>query len=175
MEHVVLGWPGDEPTLQLDHRRFAYAGKFVISRTGKAVAREDGAVIAAVAFDEDRADESVARLRYVTVVADRRGEGIGPRLCRFTTARLHERGYDTVRIAVNNPIAYVALYRAGFGYTGTETGLAELVLVHPGQRRADRYREGLAIFEERDLDAANRAVLERYRHEDPPPTVEPPD
>ena len=39
MEYVLLGWPPDGPTLRLDHRRFAYAGKFVMSTTGKAVVR----------------------------------------------------------------------------------------------------------------------------------------
>ena len=40
MEYVVLGWPSDGPTLRLDYRQFAYAGKFVMSNTGKAVAYE---------------------------------------------------------------------------------------------------------------------------------------
>ncbi|ERH03826.1 MAG: hypothetical protein J07HR59_00951, partial [Halorubrum sp. J07HR59] len=37
MEFTVLGWPPEAPTLRLDFRTFAYAGKFVMSTTGKAV------------------------------------------------------------------------------------------------------------------------------------------
>ena len=40
MEVVVIGWPPNGPTLRLDYRRFSYAGKFVMSNTGKAVVRE---------------------------------------------------------------------------------------------------------------------------------------
>jgi len=127
MECILLGWPPDGPTLSLDHERFAYAGKFVMSATGKAVAREDGTV-GAVAFSADRTDETCLRLRYVTVRDDRRGEGIGPRLLRFVSERAREHGYESVRIAVNNPFAYEACSRAGFAFTGQETGLAELVL-----------------------------------------------
>ncbi|MUV90296.1 GNAT family N-acetyltransferase, partial [Halapricum sp. CBA1109] len=49
MEYALLGWADDGPTLRLDHERFAYAGKFVMSATGKAVARADGDVLAAAA------------------------------------------------------------------------------------------------------------------------------
>jgi GNAT superfamily N-acetyltransferase len=175
MEWTLLGYPEDGPTLDLDHRRFAYAGKFVMSSTGKAVAREDGDIVAALAFNEDRTDPDTAWLRYVTVRDDRQGEGIGTRLCRYVTDELHEAGYGTVRIAVNNPIAYEALYRAGFGYTGRESGLAELVLEHPGERSGERYREGYGVFADRDLDVAGRTVLERYRDSDPPPQEDPPD
>ena len=82
MERLVLGWPSDGPTLRLDHRRFSYAGKFVMSNTGKAVVRDPGAatdreyddaVLAAVAFNEDRTDPATMWLRYVTVRGDRRG------------------------------------------------------------------------------------------------------
>ena len=87
----MLGWPPDGPTLRLDYRRFSYAGKFVMSNTGKAVVRDPGetsdreyddAVLAAVAFNDDRTDSSTLWLRYVTVRNDRRGEGLGPQLCR---------------------------------------------------------------------------------------------
>jgi GNAT superfamily N-acetyltransferase len=179
MEIELLGWPPDGPTLRLDHRRFGYAGKFVMSNTGKAVVREerggdgneDGdegeGVIAAVAFNEDRTDPDALWLRYVTVREDRRGEGIGPRLLEFVRDRALERGYERVRIAVNNPFAYEACYRAGFGYTGRRTGIAELVLEHPGDRSAERYREGLEEFRERDLSTAEEAFLDR-RGSDPP-------
>ncbi|PSP48205.1 GNAT family N-acetyltransferase, partial [Halobacteriales archaeon QH_7_69_31] len=172
MERRVLGWPPDGPTLRLDHRRFSYAGKFVMTTTGKAVLRDpsagsdreyDDAVVAAVAFDADRTDPDTLWLRYVTVCDDRRGEGLGPRLCAFVVERAADRGYDRARIAVNNPFAYEALYRAGFGFTGRETGLAELVLERPTDAPAGRpaaaYREGLDRFRERDLPEAAAAFL----------------
>lgn len=168
MELELLGWPPDGPTLRLDHRRFSYAGKFVMSATGKAVAREDGELLGAVAFNEDRTDASALWLRYVTVRADRRGEGIGPRLLAFVRDRARDRGYERVRIAVNNPFAYEACYRAGFGYTGRRTGIAELVLEHPDERSPERYREGLDEFRERDLSADEEAFLDRKRGADPP-------
>lgn len=168
MELELLGWPPDGPTLRLDHRRFSYAGKFVMSATGKAVAREDGELVGAVAFNEDRTDPDALWLRYVTVRADRRGEGIGPRLLAFVRERAHDRGYERVRIAVNNPFAYEACYRAGFGYTGRRTGIAELVLERPGDRSTERYQEGLDEFRGRDLSADEEAFLDRKRGDDPP-------
>ena len=87
MEWRLLGWPPDGPTLRLDHRRFSYAGKFVMTATGKAVLwnptaasdREyDDAVLAAVAFNADRTAPETLWLRYVTVRDDRRGEASGP-------------------------------------------------------------------------------------------------
>ena len=183
MERLVLGWPSDGPTLRLDHRRFSYAGKFVMSNTGKAVVRDPGeatdreyddAVLAAVAFNEDRTDPATMWLRYVTVRGDRRGEGLGPWLCGLVVDRAADRGYERVRIAVNNPFAYEALYRAGFGFTGRETGLAELVLERPTDAPAGRpaaaYRTGLDRFRERDLPEAAVAFLEGR----PPATAEPP-
>jgi len=175
VEYELLGWPDDGPTLRLDYREFSYAGKFVMSNTGKAVARSEGEVVGAVSFNEDRTDPDRAWLRYVTVREDRRGDGVGPRLAAFATTRLHERGYETVRIAVNNPFAYRALYRAGFGFTGEETGIAELVLTHPSDRDAERYRDGLDRFAGReDLGEAERSFLATHRDGDPPPVVDPP-
>lgn len=168
MELELLGWPPDGPTLRLDHRRFSYAGKFVMSATGKAVAREGGELVGAVAFNEDRTDPTTLWLRYVTVREDRRGGGIGPRLLAFARDRARERGYERVRIAVNNPFAYEACYRAGFGYTGRRTGIAELVLEHPDERSTERYRAGLDEFRERDLSADEEAFLDRRRGADPP-------
>jgi GNAT superfamily N-acetyltransferase len=182
MEFALLGWPPDGPTLRLDHREFAYAGKFVMSNTGKAVARPsdgDGRgqsdaddyddVFAAVSFNADRTDGDRAWLRYVTVRADRRGEGIGPRLVAFATDRLLDRGYDCVRIAVNNPFAYEALHKAGFGDTGERTGLAELVLEHPRPDDGAAYAAGLDAFRERELTDAEREFLAAR---DGPPPVE---
>ena len=160
----VLGWPPDGPTMRLDHERFAYAGKFVTGRTGKAVARDGGELVAAVSFDPDRTDDSVLRLRYVTVRIDRRGEGIGPQLIAFVRDRALERGYDRVRISVNNPYAYDALHRAGFGFTGESTGLAELVLDFPAPVDGEeRYLDGLTHFDERELTDEERAFLANCR------------
>ena len=201
MEYDLLGWPPDGPKLRLDHERFSYAGKFVMTNTGKAVAREgrdgdgngDGdegdEIVAAVAFNEDRTDASTLWLRYVTVARDRRGEGIGPELLARVRDRALERGYERLRIAVNNPFAYEALYRTGFGYTGETTGIAELVLEYPaptasesgdgGDRDDDvaadgeadataRYRAGLEAFRERDLSDEEERFLESRRGNDPP-------
>ena len=176
MESVLLGWPADGPTLRLDYRRFSYAGKFVMSNTGKAVLRNlevatdtewDDEVLAAVAFNEDRTDPATLWFRYVTVREDRRGEGLGPQLCAFATGRVAERGYDRVRIGVNNPFAYEACYRAGFAFTGEATGVAELVLERPTDAVADdrstaTYQAGLDRYRERDLSAAESSFLERH-------------
>ena len=179
---TLLDWPDDDPRLDLDHERFAYAGKFVTGRTGVAIARaardSDGNeaerdVLAAVSFSPDRTDETTLRLRYVTVRKDRRGERLGPRLCAFVARRARTRGYDRVAIAVNNPFAFVALYRAGFGATGEQTGMAERVLVAPDPTDRDpaAYRKGLAAFAERDLPEAARAFVERRRDGEPPAVV----
>ena len=173
MEYDLLGWPPDGPQLRLDHERFSYAGKFVMTTTGKAVAREDDSIVAAVAFNEDRTDAETLWLRYVTVARDRRGEGIGPDLLAYVRDRAIDRGYDRLRIAVNNPFAYEALYRTGFAYTGEHTGIAELVLEHPVPDDADetpgeRYRAGLEAFRDRDLSEDETRFLERRRDSGPP-------
>jgi len=176
MEYAVLGWPPDGPTLRLDHERFAYAGKFVMSATGKAVARDGDALVGAVAVSPDRTDADVLRLRYVTVRRDRQGEGIGPRLLRFVSDRASDRDYAERLIAVNNPFAYVAAYRAGFAFTGEETGVAELVLADArgGDRSSARYREGLAAFAARDLPESATAVVQRARESGLPDVVSSP-
>lgn len=196
MEFELLGWPADGPTLELDHERFAYAGKFGTARTGKAIAREhpttpesattpnptpsDDEIVGAISFNEDRGTESALRIRYVTVREDRRGERIGPRLAQFVRVRAGERGYDRVRIAVNNPVAYEALYRAGFTYTGDRTGMAELVLEAPAADaggdgstpdRTDAYRSGLDVFADRDLPEPQRRIVDRGRDRGPPDTI----
>ncbi|MFB6354358.1 MAG: GNAT family N-acetyltransferase [Halobacteriales archaeon] len=159
MECQLVGWPDDGVTLELDHERFAYAGKFVMSGTGKAVATAGGDLLAAAAFNRDRTDQEVWRLRTVTVRRDRRGEGIGPRLLDFAARRLLECG-RAVRIAVNNPFAYEAAYKAGFGFTGERTGLAELVLERPDERDPAAYRAGLDVYREREeLSAPERAFV----------------
>jgi len=175
MRFEITGRPPDGPTLDLDHREFAYAGKFVMSSTGKSVARDGDEVVGAVAFSEDRSDPDAVRLRYVTVREDRRSEGIGPRLLRFTAVELAAT-YDRVLIAVNNPIAYQACYRAGFGFTGEGTGMAELLMCYqPEERGATQYTAGLRQFADRELPDAHRAVLDRRLGTDPPPLVEIPE
>ena len=136
VDFQVLGWPADEPRLELDHERFAYAGNFRTGRTGIAVARAEstGDVVAAASFDRDRAVDDAARIRYVTVREDRRGEGVGPTLLSFLVDRLLDREFECVRIGVNNPIAYRACYAAGFAFTGEESAMGELVLQAPSER-----------------------------------------
>jgi GNAT superfamily N-acetyltransferase len=219
MEFEVLGWPPNGPTLRLDYRRFAYAGKFVMSNTGKAVVRGPSAdpggntamrergdsgeiprdvpdaddfetgIVAALAFNADRTDDTTLWYRYVTVRSDVKGSGIGPRLAAFTAPRAAARGYERLRIAVNNPFAYEAMHKAGFRWTGRETGLAELVLERPAEEEmtatesdgvptdvaetadADRYQAGLDRFRERDLGEEEAIFLQQKRGADPPALI----
>ena len=188
MEYVLLGWPPDGPTLRLDHEQFSYAGKFVMSSTGKAVARETleappehsgddtepQAIVAAVAFNEDRTDERTLWLRYVTVRGDRRGDGIGSSLCAAVRAYALDRGYDRVRIAVNNPYAFEALAKAGFGPTGQTTGIAELILEAPPPGEPS-YAEGLTAFLDRtDITEDERSFIHDRRERGAPEPIEPP-
>lgn len=171
LEFEVVGGPEEGPTLSLPHREFRYAGKFVMSTTGKAVARDGDDLVAAASFNRDRTDGTVAWIRYVTVRDDHRGEGIGPRLCAFLAEHLLGDA-RRVRIAVNNPFAYQALYRAGFGFTGETTGIAELVLARPGDRSSGTYRDGLDAFRDRDdLAPEERAFLADRRGSGPPEPV----
>lgn len=206
MEFTLLGWPESGPTLRLDFREFSYAGKFVMSNTGKAVVRDPGAprpdpptieaplsdgvepgsdgdpfdrdILAAAAFNEDRTDPGVCWIRYITVRHDRRGEDIGARLAAFVADRAEANGFRRCRIAVNNPFAYHALYKAGFVYTGRETGLAELVLERPGERDMATYQCGLDVFREsaaeRELTPAEREFLAAKDDLSAPPLVEAP-
>jgi GNAT superfamily N-acetyltransferase len=184
MEYAVCGWSEDGPTLRLDYREFAYAGKFVMSATGKAVVREprrtseskwDEDIIAAVAFNEDRTDPRTLWLRYITVRAERRGEGLGARLAAFITERALARGYERLSIAVNNPFAYEALYKAGFGYTGRETGLAELVLERPLERSRSAYQAGFDVYRERDLSESETNLLDSRMDAEPPAVLDAPE
>jgi len=187
MDVALLGWPPDAPTLRLDYRRFAYAGKFVLGSTGKAVVADgsrteattyDDHLLAAASFSPDRTDADVLSVRYVTVRDDRQGEGLGARLLAFVAARAADRDYGRVRIAVNNPAAYVAAYRAGFAFTGEETGLAELVCERPAARPAavdpTTYCEGLDRYRARDLPPDSVDRLDRKRAAGPPGVVDPP-
>lgn len=138
------------------------------------VEERSSGVIAAVSFDPDRAVDAALRVRYVTVREDRRGEGIGPRLLAFLVERALDREYEVVRIGVNNPIAYCACYTAGFGFTGEQSGMGELVLQSPPPAEpdsadgAEHYRDGLEQFAARDLPQAQERVLERHRGGEPP-------
>ncbi|WP_418281668.1 GNAT family N-acetyltransferase [Halorubrum sp. DTA98] len=199
MEYALVGDSGSGATLRLDYRAFAYAGKFVLGAPGKAVLRTadgssavpewepgeslpptvdpdafDDDVVAAVSFSPDRTDPSCCRLRYVTVHVDRRGEGLGPELIAHTVSRLEARGYDEVRIAVNNPFAYEAMYKIGFAYTGERTGIAELELARPVDAPAsahgdvDRYQSGLDRFRKRDLGGTEARFLAERSATGPP-------
>ncbi|WP_435096480.1 GNAT family N-acetyltransferase [Halarchaeum sp. P4] len=189
MEFAVLGCPPDAPRIRLDWERFRYAGKFVTRDAGKAVAVADGVrdreswppdardaeaagVVGAVSFSPDREDSDTVVLRYVTVRDDRRGEGIGARLCAFAADCLLA-DYERVRIDVNNPYAYEAAYKAGFGYTGAQVGRHELALERPCEARAERYGEGLAVYRERDLTDAEVAFLDA--RDGPPAVVDAPE
>lgn len=189
VELRVLGWPDDSPRLNVDHQQFAYAGNFATGRTGIAVAVEAGVsvpgagtwepasdeLLAAASFDEDRAERDALRVRYVSVREDRRGEGIGPALLAFVVQRAVGREFDRVRIGVNNPIAYQACYRAGFSFTGEESGMGELVLEAPvrGERSTDSYRDGLERFAERDFPQEQAAVVDRNAETTPPSRIDP--
>ncbi|WP_144900837.1 GNAT family N-acetyltransferase [Halobellus captivus] len=212
MEFDVLGWPPDGPTLRLDYRVFAYAGKFVMSNTGKAVVREtdtansrsksgsgvdsgdsvgatdadyDVDVVAALAFNTDRTDGSRLWYRYISVRSDAKGSGLGPRLAAFVALRAADRGYERIAIAVNNPFAYEAMYKAGFEWTGDETGVAELVLERPARPNrsgtigplpgADTYRAGLDRYRQRDLGDPEASFLRERIGADPPTPCDPSD
>lgn len=197
MEFALLGWPDEGPTLRLDYRTFSYAGKFVMSTTGKAVVRDSSVtdtdptpstdspsavdpsvfesnVRAAIAFNEDRTDPGVLWFRYVTVHREFRGSGLAPQLASFVADHAEERGYRRLRIAVNNPFAYHAMYKVGFAYTGRETGLAELVLERPGERDRPTYQCGLDVFRERDLSDDERQFLAAKEGAEPPEPIDTP-
>lgn len=171
MEVSFLGSAEGGPRLDLDHDRFAYAGKFVMTNTGKAVASRASEQVGAASFNRDRTDETVVWIRYITIRADCRGEGIGSWLLAVTSGHLLEDN-ELVKIAVNNPFAYRASYKAGFVFTGVRTGLAEVVLARPDERSREAYQRGLDFFLEReDLSSDTRSTLENWRVDDPPPVV----
>ena len=211
MDFAVLGW--EDVAFRLDHRQFAYAGKFVVPSGKAAVLAPDAppietqpapregyacGIVAAVSFSADRTDAATLWVRYITVRSDRRGEGIGPRLLCFLADRAPTREYERVQIAVNNPFAFEAAYKAGFAYTGASTGLAELVCRRPAgplervgddeangdndeaptdladDRSGSAYREGLDVYRQRDLSLEERRFCERVRERGPPLIVDAP-
>lgn len=178
IDYSFCGWPSDRPTLDLPHEQFAYAGKFVVERTGKAIARDHAdappSIVGAVSFNRDRGVSNGARIRYLTVREGYRGNRIGPRLVQYLCTQVATT-YDAVRIAVNNPIAYVAMYRAGFGYTGETGGLGETILELPApDRSSKRYWNGLAQFDVDVLPDRHQTILHRERSRDPPSVISPP-
>jgi len=159
-EHEIVGW--SDAALELDEDGFAYAGKFRVT-SGKAVTRsEDDSIVAALSFSPDRAEDEAVRVRYITVRSDLRGEGIGSKLLEYAADRLLER-YESVRISVNNPYSYGAACKAGFGWTGEETGIAELVMEKPrpldGDEADDRHEGALRLLGERDLSEDEEKYL----------------
>jgi GNAT superfamily N-acetyltransferase len=171
MQFAVMGWPPDGPSLELDHERFRYAGKFRSGQTGVSVAREGEAVVGAISFNADRTNEETLKVRYLTVRDDRHGEDIGPRLLRFTSERASERDFERVRIGVNNPFSYQAAYRAGFGFTGETGALSELVCEWPADRATERYRAGLERFAERDLPPEAETFVSQWERRPLPGVV----
>ena len=160
MDFEIVGYPGDEVSLDLSHEDFSYAGKFGVSDTGKSVLREDDEIVGAVAFDRDRTDDDVVKLRCIEVKAGMRGEGRGSKLARFTTSRLLGEGVEKVKISVNNPYSYHAMYKAGFEYTGEKRGLRDFVLEYPAYD-SEGYGEGLKKFLEiDDLSEEERGFVE---------------
>jgi len=175
---VVTLDPGARPTtaLALDGPLPAPVDDASENSAGDEWADPADPVVAAVACNADRTDESVLWLRYVTVRRDRRGEGVAPRLTRFVAECAPDR-FDTARIAVNNVFSYHALWKAGFADTGRETGLAERVLERPTDAPApddpERYRAGLRSFADRDLSEAEASFLSDHRDAEPPERVSP--
>jgi len=133
----------------------------------------EGDIVAAAAFNPDRTDEGTLWIRYLTVHEDYRRQGIGARLAAFVAERAEDRGYHRCRIAVNNAFAYHALYKAGFVYTGRQTGIAELVLERPGYRDGATYQCGLDVFRDRENGADEEGFLAARDEADPPGLVEP--
>jgi len=175
VKFVLLAGPTGDATLDLDHREFPLAGDFVQPR-GVAVAREpsgegDPNVVAATAFDPDRAADDTARIRAITVRANRRGEGIGARLAAFTRAALHGRGWDRILIAVATPVAYHALHKADFADTGETTGLRERLLLHPPPDAPVPYATGLRWYLDHDPAFAERAFVAERAAASPPDPV----
>ena len=188
VEYAIEGTVDGGPRVELSHEEFAYAGKFGTGRTGTALARapRDASdpnepapdsepeqtdadpfrpptrILAAACFNRDYAAPATARIRYVTVRLGHRGEGLGAALLSVAGETLAQR-HDRVAIAVNNPVAYRACYKAGFAFTGTDTGMAELRLVYEGDRSVERYEAGLDRFRNRDLPTDQRALLDRPR------------
>ncbi|MDZ7688002.1 MAG: GNAT family N-acetyltransferase [Halobacteriales archaeon] len=160
-ENEIVGW--SDATLELDEDDFAYAGKFRVP-SGKAVTRDGDETVAVLSFSHDRADPDAVRVRYISVREDRRGEGVGSALLKYAADRLLER-HGAVRISVNNPFSYESARKAGFGWTGEESGLAELVMKRPSETDPEMHEEALRIFADRDLSEEEETYVRRKLEE----------
>lgn len=158
MEVRLLGWPGEAVDIELDHTNFAYAGKITSSSTGTAVLESGNRILAAASFDRNRTQEDQWWIRYITVHVDHRGKSYGPQLLSALSHRLLDTG-TSIRIGVTNPVAYHASYKAGFEFTGKTVGRGEVVLERPPPSQPSTYREGLQLFEDRELPAAQSSFI----------------
>jgi GNAT superfamily N-acetyltransferase len=165
----IRGTPEGGPPVDLDHNKFRYAGKFNMTTTGKALLFDREECGGVISFSTDRSCNNRIWVRYISVRDDYQASGIGPRFLRTTVTELLDHA-QTIRIAVNNPFAYVAAYKAGFVFTGKQTGIAELLLEHPGTLTIDVYRTGLELFRDADhLSAVERSFVEEKFTEPLPP------
>ncbi len=151
MEFVVMGGLYGGPPVVLEEEKFSYAGKFMMKDTGKIVCKIEDEIVAAASFNFDRNDKKIAWVRYISVRKDKRLKGIGHSLIIYVTEKIIGEFPDCVRVAVNNPIAYNAFYKAGFEYTGDEVGLCELILEYPKNQTDRMYGKGAKIFECRNI------------------------
>lgn len=174
--YEFLGWPDDDPTIDISHERFAYAGKFILPDTGKAIVRSSQlgshSIKGAVAFNDDRGVPDAARVRYITVSESARGRRLGPKLALFIQDQIIGQQYSLVRIAVNNPIAYEAMYRAGFYYTGETRQLNEVVLSTSASRSTSKYKTGLQTFDKDDLPDRQAKLIDRGMDRGPPKRIQ---
>lgn len=174
--YEFLGWPDDGPTIDISHERFAYAGKFILPGTGKAIVRssQPGShpIKGAVAFNDDRGVQNAARIRYITVSESTRGRRLGPKLALFVQDQIIGQSYSLVRIAVNNPIAYEAMYRAGFYYTGETRQLNEVVLSTDAPLSPSKYKTGLQTFDKADLPDRQVRLIDRGMDRGPPEKIQ---
>lgn len=142
-----------------------------MTTTGKALLFDANTCIGITAFSFDRTCETRIWLRYVSVHDDYQGRGIGPRFLRTTAVELLDEG-ESIRIAVNNPFAYQAAYKAGFVFTGEQTGIAELILEHPGIRSNEMYLEGLNTFQDASHLSPREQSYATEKHTEAPPPVD---
>ncbi len=170
---VLLGLE-EATSIVLPQEEFAYAGQYRMQRYGKAVLtrRPDlptaaAAIIAALTTDRHRVHHDRLVVRTIDVRRAERGNGWGPLLLRSVLPAVATAGYTTVQINVNNPFAYIAACKAGFGWTGRTTGLAELMMTRPTDRPSTwsrgRFIAGLSLYRRRRLATASRGLIARYR------------
>ena len=170
---VILGLE-EAISLDLPQEEFAYAGQYRMQRYGKAILTRRperptaaAAIIAALTTDRHRIHHDRMVVRTIDVRRAERGNGWGPLLLRSVAHAYSTAGFDTVQINTNNPFAYIAACKAGFGWTGRTTGLAELIMTRPTDRPTrwsrGRFIAGLSLYRHPRLDAAGRRLIARYR------------